>query len=94
MASCKELKKDINFLAQQIMTECFSYLEYSPVNNQENVLEILHETEELRRELIYRANHLPKGTKLEKKNYYKEISEDLVKRNIELLDRLNSLSDF
>jgi len=40
MASCKELKKDINFLAQQIMTECFSYLEYSPVNNQENVLEI------------------------------------------------------
>jgi len=91
MASCKELKKDINFLAQQIMTECFSYLEYSPVNNQENVLEILHEAEELRRELIYRANHLPTGTRQEKKNYYNEISKDLVSRNVELLDRLNSL---
>lgn len=90
MANVKELKKDINFLADQIMTECFSYLEYSPVNNQENVLEILHEAEQLRRELIYRANHIPKGTKQEIKNYYKEISEDLLKRNIELLERLNS----
>lgn len=89
MASCRELKKDVNFLAQQIMTECFSYLEYSPVNNQENVLEILHEAELLRRELIYRVNHLPKGSRSEIKNYYKVISEDLVKRNIELLDRLN-----
>ncbi|MGE0089924.1 MAG: hypothetical protein AB7S50_10685 [Bacteroidales bacterium] len=89
MASCKELKKDINFLAQQIMTECFSYLEYSPVNNQENVLEILHEAELLRRELIYRVNHHPKGTKHEIKNYYNEISEELLKRNIELLERLN-----
>ncbi|MDX9697464.1 MAG: hypothetical protein RBT49_16860 [Bacteroidales bacterium] len=89
MASCKELKKDINFLAQQIMTECFSYLEYSPVNNQENVLEILHEAELLRRELIYRVNHRPNGTKQEKQNYYKEISEDLLKRNIALLERLN-----
>ena len=89
MASCKDIKKDINFLAQQIMIECFSYLEYSPISNQENVLEILHEAELLRRELIYKVNHLPKGTKNEIKNYYKEISEDLVKRNIELLERLN-----
>ena len=42
MASCKDVKKDINFLADQMLIECFSFMEYSPVNNQENVLDILH----------------------------------------------------
>ncbi len=45
MASCKDIKKDINFLANQMLTECFSFMEYSPVNNQENVLDILHDIE-------------------------------------------------
>jgi len=90
MANCRDLEKDINFLAEQIMTEGFSFLEYSPVNNQENVLEILHEAEQIRQQLVYRVNHLPKGTKQEIKKYYKDIVEDLYKLNIELLDRLNS----
>lgn len=92
MASCRDIKKDINFLAEQMMNEGFSFLEYSPVNNVENVLDILHDVEQTRINLIYKVNNPPKnGEKL--KNYYRTIVDEMYDQNMELLERLNSLSN-
>lgn len=91
MASCKDIKKDINFLADQMMSECFSFLEYSPLNNHENVLDILHDAEQVRLNLIYKVNNPPSDdNKL--KDYYRSIIEEMYKQNMELLEMLNSLS--
>lgn len=91
MASCRDLKKDINFLANQMLIECFSYLEYSPVNNQENVLDILHDVEQLRRNLLVKVNNPPKDINIKK--HFRDIITEMYDMNMILLDELNSLSE-
>ncbi len=90
MASCRDIKKDINFLADQMLNECFSFMEYSPVNNQENVLDILHDVEQLRRNLLYKVNNPPENGDL--KAYYRAIITEMYDTNTKLLEELNSLS--
>lgn len=91
MASCRDIKKDINFLADQMLNECFSFMEYSPVNNQENVLDILHDVEQLRRNLLYKVNNSPENGSL--KEYYRAIIDELYDVNMKLLEELNSLNE-
>lgn len=91
MASCRDLKKDINFLANQMIIECFSYLEYSPVNNYENVLDILHDVEQLRRNLLCKVNNPPENGSI--KEHYRNVITELYDMNMKLLEELNSLSE-
>ncbi len=91
MASSRDIKKDINFLANQVITECFSYMEYSPVNNQENALDIMHDAEQLRRNLLYKVNNPPENGS--KKEYYRSIIEEMYEMNMKLLEELNSLNE-
>ena len=91
MASCRDIKKDINFLANQMLIECFSYMEYSPVNNQENVLDILHDVEQLRRNLLVKVNNPPQDIIIKK--HYRNIVAEMYDMNVKLLEELNSLSE-
>lgn len=91
MASRRDIKKDINFLAEQMMAECFSFLRYSPLNELENVLEILHDIEQLRINLLFKVNNRPEEESPQE--YYKKIIDELYKQNMELLEQLNSLSE-
>ena len=90
MANCRDLKKDINFLSKQVINECFSFLEYSPIENHENLLEILHDAEIIRRDLLYKVNNPPEDEKI--KQYYNRITDELYDLNIELIERINSLT--
>lgn len=91
MASCRDIKKDINFLANQMMIEGFSFLEYSPVSNQENVLDILHDVEQLRRNLLYKVNNPPLNGNI--KQYFREVIDEMYDMNLKLLEELNSLNE-
>lgn len=91
MASCRDIKKDINFLANQMINECFSFMEYSPINNQENVLDILHDAEQLRLNLLYKVNNPPENGSI--KEYYSNIITEMYDMNMKLLEELNSLSE-
>lgn len=91
MASCKDIKKDINFLANQMMIECFSYMEYSPRCDHENVLDILHDVEQLRQNLLYKVNNPPENGSL--KAYYSGVISEMYDTNMVLLEELNSLSE-
>ena len=90
MANCRDLKKDINFLSKQVINECFSFLEYSPIEKHENLLEILHDAEIIRRNLLYKVNNPPEDEKI--KQYYNRITDELYDLNIELIERINSLT--
>ncbi|MCD4834125.1 MAG: hypothetical protein K8R31_10045 [Bacteroidales bacterium] len=91
MASCRDIKKDINFLANQMINECFSFMEYSPINNQENVLDILHDAEQLRLNLLYKVNNPPENGSI--KEHYSIIITEMYDMNMKLLEELNSLSE-
>jgi hypothetical protein len=65
-------------------------MEYSPVNNQENVLDILHDVEQLRRNLLYKVNNTPENGSI--KEHYSNIITEMYDMNMKLLEELNSLS--
>lgn len=92
MASCRDIKKDINFLADQMMAECFSFLEYSPLNKHENVVDIMHDVEQLRINLLFQVNNPPNETEQLRK-YFQDLIENMYKQNMELLEELNGLSE-
>ena len=93
MAKRRDLKKDIKHLTDQVVNECYAFLEYSPGINHENVMDIILEVVELRNELIYRLNHVDNiDDKKKVKEYFRHIVDDLYEKNIEFIDRLNSLS--
>jgi hypothetical protein len=91
MASIRDIKKDINFLADQLIIECFSFLEYSPLNHQENVLDIMYDAEQLRRNLLYKVNSTPENGTY--KEYFREIVKEMYDINLKLLEELNSLNE-
>ncbi len=92
MANCRNLKKDVNFLCKQVSKECFTFIEYSPGINIENVLDVLSDSNSLRVDLLKRINNYPRNNKeLSKKKYFKNIVNDLYKRNIEFIERLNTI---
>lgn len=91
MASSRDIKKDINFLANHLIVECFSFLEYSPVNNHENLLDIMHDAEQLRRNLLFKVNNIPKNGN--KKEHFRGIINEMYSTNIKLLEELNSLNE-
>lgn len=94
MAKIRDIKKDINSLMHEVIDECYAYLEYSHGINFENVSNIITDAVEVRNQLIHRLTHfdfIPDHAKI--KEHYRNIINDLYDKNIELIERLNSLNE-
>jgi type III secretion system FlhB-like substrate exporter len=91
MANKRDIKKDINHMAYEVLSECFSFLEYSPVGNEEKIYEIMQQAVALRNELIYKANHTSNLDKKQVKNHFRKITEELYEKNIDLIELLNQI---
>jgi len=94
MASIRDLKKDVKYMVNHFINECYTQLTFSVILDQENTLDIICDTVKLREEIIRKLNTAPNnGGKIAGKNYYNAIAEDFYNRIIELADRLHSLDD-
>lgn len=82
MASVRRLKKEVNWLTNELVDECLIYLTFHPETSDEKMDQVLRNIIEGRNEVILKINARPraKGTK-EVKAYYKEIT-DLVKKKM------------
>ncbi|MGQ1787529.1 MULTISPECIES: hypothetical protein [unclassified Saccharicrinis] len=92
MANIKELKKDINYLASEIVTQ--GYLKLTLMENvkEEDLTPILTEAIEMRNEFVARANH-PDGKHNKKlvKKYYTKLRSDLMTKSLELLEKIQEI---
>ena len=94
MANIRDLKKDINNLCFEVISECAIFQYYSSSLFFENVQEIIEESVELRNELIFKVNHPPlTEDKKAVKAHYRSIVDELFEKTIALIERLNSLPD-
>ena len=94
MASIRDLKKDVKYLVNHFIDECYTQLTFSVVLDQENTLDIISDALKLRDEIISKLNsNSLNGDKIEGKAYYNSIAEDFYHRIIELTERLHSLED-
>jgi hypothetical protein len=74
MASIRHIKKDIDYLISEVISDCWTFMYLYPEKKQEEALAIVNEVIDLRNSLIMRVNH-PKG---KAKEHYKSIFKDLL----------------
>ena len=93
MASVRELKKDIDFLVFEVISDCFVYSNLHPDNKSDELTALINDSVELRNELIARVNN-PDGKDNPKivKAYYKTVSKDLMLGVDKLFERLSDIS--
>lgn len=91
MASRRRLKKDIDYLCYEVISDCYNY-NYLHPGKEEEVLQIIKDAIVNRNQLIVRVNH-PDGKDNPKivKQHYKAIFQDLLKNIDESFTRLSEL---
>lgn len=93
MASKRDLKKDIDFLIFEVISDCLGFSELHPENNPDELQSIITDAVNLRNDLIARVNN-PDGKDNPKlvKAFYKTVQKDLLTGVDNLFDRLSALS--
>ena len=93
MASIRELKKDIDYLVFEVISDCFVYSNVHPDNKTDELTALISEAVEFRNDLIVRVNN-PDGKDNPKivKAYYKAVQKDLLSGVNKLFERLSSIS--
>lgn len=93
MSSRRDLKKDIDFLVFEVISDCFAYSQVNPDKNAGEVSGIIADAVNLRNDLIARVNH-PDGKDNPKilKSFYKTVEKDLMEGVHALFERLSALS--
>jgi len=93
MANRKELKKDINYLASEIISQAYMKFALMEKVNEDQLKPIMVEAIEMRNEFISRANH-PDGKDNKKivKSYYQALRKNLMTKTVELLDKLQAVN--
>ncbi|MQY80517.1 MAG: hypothetical protein GH151_15250 [Bacteroidetes bacterium] len=93
MASIRNFKKEVNQLTNEVISDCFIYLDLHPGENRNEVGKIISDTVKIRNEIIEKLNH-PKDKENSKllKKHYKKLAEKLYKEVHLSFERLSEIS--
>ncbi|MBA7591938.1 hypothetical protein ES708_34109 [subsurface metagenome] len=93
MANIRTLKKEINQLTNELVSDCLTYLDLHPGENRNEVGEIISDTIKIRNEIIEKLNQQKdkENSKLLKK-HYKKLAEKLYKEVHLSFERLSAIS--
>ena len=93
MASVRELKKDIDYLVFEVISDCFVFSGVNPDNKSEELSVLISDAVNFRNDLIARVNN-PDGKDNPKiiKAYYKAVEKDLLVGVDNLFNRLSALT--
>ena len=93
MASVRELKKDIDYLVYEVISDCFVFSGLHPDMKSDEVTAIISDAVNFRNDLIARVNN-PDGKDNPKivKAYYKSVEKDLLTGVDKLFSRLSSMT--
>ncbi|MCL2502417.1 MAG: hypothetical protein FWE30_02455 [Bacteroidales bacterium] len=75
MASLRRLKKDIDFLVEEVISDCCTFMYLYPDKKREEAIQIIQDAVELRNRLYAKVNHPQDNPK---KLYYKAINRELL----------------
>jgi hypothetical protein len=95
MASKKDLKKDINFLTNEVIETCIVKMSFTPDIDNKKVFEIIDDFVEFRNQSIYKLNHPEKLNGKGKKNlrtYYNDILESFIEKVNQAFEKLNKVT--
>lgn len=88
MASIRKIKKDINYLAYELLTEAFTYKRFHPEVEEKKFDDVIKEVVKSRNELISRVNnHGSNGSPVDVTEHFNKIKEDMANM-IRIMDEL------
>jgi hypothetical protein len=88
MASIKRLKKDVNYLAYELLTEAFAYRYFHPDMTENKFYDIITRIVGIRNDLISRVNHPETADEINLHEYFGQVRNDMT----QLIDIMNSLA--
>jgi hypothetical protein len=93
MASLRDLKKDIDYLIYEVISDCFVFQGIHPDHKSDELSAIISDAVNLRNDLIARVNN-PDGKDNPKivKGYYQAVKKDLTDGVDKLFTRLSALT--
>jgi hypothetical protein len=93
MASVRELKKDIDYLVYEVISDCFVFSGLHPDIKSDELSAIISDAVDFRNDLIARVNN-PDGKDNPKivKTYYKSVQKDLLTGVDKLFSRLSEMT--
>lgn len=89
MANLRKIKKDIDYLVDEVVTDCYMHLYFNPNKNVEGVEKILLAAVNLRNNLYDKVNASPEKNV---KQYYKSVSKELLEGIDALFNEVSNLS--
>ena len=92
MANKREIKKDVDYLVGEVISDCYTYLMINGEKNRDNVIEIIGGIVEKRNDLIGRVNHDRNMDSKQIKSHYKAINVDLLAAVDNSFSKLSQLS--
>jgi hypothetical protein len=79
MASRQRLKKEIDYVVSDLILDCFTFINMRAKTENEDVLQIVQETLNLREDLINQVNHPENKTETQTvKSYFDNIAKVLI----------------
>lgn len=93
MASVKNLKKDIDYLFFEFISDCFMFTSLHTGEKRTEVQNLIEEAVSMRNEFIDRVNHPDgKDNPALVKVYYISVRKDLLEKVDELFEKLSAIS--
>ena len=92
MANLRDIKKDINGLTNEVISDCFLYLYIHKDKNKKEVTGIMKDTLKTRNDLIHRVNHPDSGDRKKIKKHFGKIRSELVDKMDSHLTKLSKIS--
>jgi len=89
MASLRTLKKDIDFLVEEVISDCCTFMYVYPDKKREEAIQVIQDAVELRNKLYAEVNNPQDNPK---KLYYKAINKELLEGVDALFQRISELT--
>jgi hypothetical protein len=92
MASIRDLKKDINYLASEIITEAYVRKMLFNSIDEEEFKSIVLDTINFRNAMIKKVNHpTEKNDRKKVRKYFQEVQKEMYQKFSELVDKVSEL---
>ncbi|MEW5844969.1 MAG: hypothetical protein AB1777_01750 [Bacteroidota bacterium] len=93
MASKRDLKKDIDYLVSEVISDCYTYMLINGDKKRDDAIAIIQSILDTRFDLIHRIKHpANKGDRKVVKAHYREIQKDALKAIDEHFTKLSELT--
>lgn len=93
MANLRVLKKDIDYLAMEVISDCWAFMFLNPDKKHEECNSIIDDTISFRNELFMKANHPVRDEKTGKSGaYYRNLRKELFEGIDRLFVRISDLN--